>query len=240
MKILITNDDGIEAAGIAKLTEWARTLGEVTVVAPKTEQSAKSHGIDLRHPFEVKKSTLFGDIRAFSVASTPADCVRFAMIGLGEKFDLVLSGINRGFNLGTDIVYSGTVGAAFEAVSLGARAIAVSTAPDTLTEALEHLEKAYAFITENGLFSYASLYNVNIPSGAKGIVIARQGEIYYSDHFVACGEDLYRQEGYLAYTPSNDLTLDTDAVMAGYITVTPLTLDRTDFAAYERITGLKK
>ena len=98
MRILITNDDGILAPALPHLVEWAKKLGEVMVVAPKVEQSGKSHAIDFTRPIEIKKVDLFGDVVAYSMDSTPADCVRFAVLGLKEKFDLVLSGINRGFN----------------------------------------------------------------------------------------------------------------------------------------------
>lgn len=235
MKILITNDDGIEAEGIARLVTWAKTIGEVTVVGPKVEQSAKSQAIEFHRPIEAKKSDVFEGIRCFSVDSTPADCVRFAFIGLQETFDLVLSGINRGFNLGSDILYSGTVGAAFEAVNFGTKAISFSAAAGTLEQAATKLDTVYSFIMEHHLFNHSSLYNVNIPLEDKGIRIVKQGRLYYSDHFISLGNDLYNQKGYLAYTPSGDLTLDTDALMAGYITVMPLTTDRTDISAYEAI-----
>ena len=106
MKILLTNDDGIGAKGISVLANWAKRLGEVTVIAPKSEQSGKSHGINIHSEMEIKAVDFPGAARAFAVDSTPADCVRFALLGLGEKFDLVLSGINCGLNIGTDIVYS--------------------------------------------------------------------------------------------------------------------------------------
>ncbi|MDY5355805.1 MAG: 5'/3'-nucleotidase SurE, partial [Eubacteriales bacterium] len=138
MKILLTNDDGIGARGIRVLCDFAETLGEVTVVAPKTEQSAKSHGINIHSEMEIKEVDFPGAVRAFAVDSTPADCVRFALLGLGEKFDLVLSGINCGLNIGTDIVYSGTVGAIFEAAAEGVPAVAVSTQSDYLDGVESH------------------------------------------------------------------------------------------------------
>ena len=121
MKILITNDDGIQSQGLRIVANWAKKLGDVTVCAPKFEQSGKSHSIDIHNPFEVQKVDYADDVRAYSVDSSPADCVRYGVLALGGEFDLVLSGINRGFNLGVDIVYSGTVGAAFEAAYFGIR-----------------------------------------------------------------------------------------------------------------------
>jgi 5'-nucleotidase len=152
MRILITNDDGIGAPGIRVLAEWARGLGEVTVIAPKTEQSGKSHAIDFTRPIEIKKVEYMEGVTAYSMDSTPADCIRFAHFGLKEEYDLVLSGINRGFNLGKDIVYSGTAGAIFEAGRLGINAIAFSTHPKSFDSAAKYLDKAYGFITDNNLF----------------------------------------------------------------------------------------
>ena len=89
MKILITNDDGIDNVGIRLLAKWAITLGEVTVVAPKVEQSAKSHAINITGGIEIKKVPFIDGVEAYSMDSTPADCVRFGILGLKEKFDLV-------------------------------------------------------------------------------------------------------------------------------------------------------
>ena len=124
MRILITNDDGISAEGIRVLCQWAKTKGEVTVVAPKVEQSGKSHAIDFTRPIEIKRVELMDGVEAYSMDSSPADCVRFAVLGMMGKFDIIFSGINRGFNLGKDIVYSGTAGAIFEGGRLGIPGIA--------------------------------------------------------------------------------------------------------------------
>lgn len=239
MKILITNDDGIEALGIKLLVEWAKKHGEVTVVAPKVEQSGKSHGIELSHPIEVlDRSDLYG-VEAFSVDSTPADCVRFGILGLKRSYDLVLSGINRGANLGKDIVYSGTVGAIFEAVALNHKAIAFSTFPETLHEASVHLDAAYNFITENKLLDLNPIYNVNIPPVAKGVKITCQGASYFADEFVPIGNNLYSQRGY--YTPDSDqnnIELDAVAVNHGLISVTPMQNDRTHILTYNKVKNL--
>mgnify|MGYP002706728029 FL=1 len=183
MKILLTNDDGIGAKGISVLANWAKRLGEVTVIAPKSEQSGKSHGINIHSEMEIKEVDFPGAERAFAVDSTPADCVRFALLGLGEKFDLVLSGINCGLNIGTDIVYSGTVGAIFEAAAEGVPAVAVSTQPDYLDGVGDHLDRVCDFFVKHGLLSHSSLYNVNIPKDAKEILFTRQGGRYYNDTF---------------------------------------------------------
>jgi 5'-nucleotidase len=111
MRILIANDDGMHASQLVPLIQWARKLGDVTVAVPKYEQSAKSHSIEIHKSFEAKEVELEPGVTVWAVDSSPADCVRFAVIGLGLQFDLVISGINRGLNIGSDIMYSGTVAA---------------------------------------------------------------------------------------------------------------------------------
>ena len=239
MKILLTNDDGIGAKGISVLANWAKRLGEVTVIAPKSEQSGKSHGINIHSEMEIKAVDFPGAARAFAVDSTPADCVRFALLGLGEKFDLVLSGINCGLNIGTDIVYSGTVGAIFEAAAEGVPAVAVSTQPDYLDGAESHLDRVCDFFRKHNLLSYSSLYNVNIPKDAKDILFTSQGGRYYNDTFEKTGDFSYRQRGMCVHNDQKNFTLDTDAALNGYISVTPITLDRTDYKVLSEISKLK-
>ena len=175
MKILITNDDGIQAAGLIPLVKWATKLGQVTVAAPKVEQSGKSHSFEIRNPFEVKQVQLAPDVTIWSVDSTPADCVRIAVLGMKMEFDLVISGINRGLNIGSDIMYSGTVAAASEGVNLGIPSVAISTTWANYPTATEKLDEILAYFREHDLFSIHTLYNVNIPTETKGIRITHQG-----------------------------------------------------------------
>ncbi|MBQ9121389.1 MAG: 5'/3'-nucleotidase SurE [Clostridia bacterium] len=236
MRILIVNDDGIHAPGIRYLAEWAKKLGEVTVIAPKIEQSGKSHSIDIIDPFEIKQVDFFPEVTAYRVDSSPADCSRFGILGLKKAYDLVLSGINNGYNMGRDIVYSGTVGAVFEACGLGAKnAIAVSTCPSNLDHAIEHMDRVYDFIVKNDLFSHNSIYNVNIPPEAGEIYITRQGGAYYSDDFIHQGGDFYKQCGKMVFNDQNDLTLDTDTVLRGNISITPLTIERTNVDVFRTL-----
>jgi len=238
MNILITNDDGIFAPGIRALAEWAKTHGTVTVVAPKTEQSGKSHGINIVTPFACERVDLLPGVEAWAVDSTPADCVRFAVIHLRGQYDLIFSGINRGYNVGVDILYSGTVGAIFEAATHGMTAIAVSTRSVTdPADIVGRMDDVWDFITAHQLLGHHTLYNVNIPPQAQGIRVTAQGGAYYADSFVETENGLYWQKGYLQYTAPEtpDLTLDTDAVMHGYISLTPLTANRTDRTVYESI-----
>lgn len=236
MRILIVNDDGIGAAQLAPVMKWCRRLGEVTAVVPKYEQSGKSHGIEIHKPFEAKQVELEPGLTVWAVDSTPADCVRFAVLGLNMEFDLVISGVNRGLNIGADIMYSGTVSAACEAVNLGIPAIALSTPPEYYHRATAHLDQVFAYIQEQDLLAKNNIYNINIPAEPKQILITRQGGPYYSDDFKPIGNDLYRPCGKPIWQDRQDNTLDTDATLHGYISITPLTVDRTNWAVYRQLT----
>ena len=236
MRILVTNDDGVYASQLLPLVRWCQKLGEVTTVVPKVEQSGKSHGIEIHKPFEAKQVELAPDVTVWAVDSTPADCVRFAVLGLGLQFDLVISGVNRGLNIGSDAMYSGTVGAACEAVNLGIRAIALSTPPKYYDHATDHLDRIFDYVWERDLLSVNDIYNINIPADPGEIRITRQGGPYYSDDFPAIGNDQYRPTGKPIWVDRNDDTLDTDATMHGYITITPLTIDKTNYEVYRKLT----
>ena len=234
MKICITNDDGIRSEGLQRLVQWAQKLGEVYVYAPKVEQSAKSHAVEIHKPFEAKTDEVPGAVKAWAVDSTPADCVRFAVLGQHEHFDLVISGINRGLNIGQDIMYSGACSAAMEAVALGINALALSTEPQTFDDAVAQLDSVWAYITEHDLYGKARLWNVNIPLNTTGeIRITRQGGPYYSDDFAPEGNDMYRPMGKEIYAPAAHSEFDTDCVLRDRcISLSPLTVDRTDWKAY--------
>ena len=236
MRILVTNDDGINASQLLPLVRWCQKLGEVTTVVPKVEQSGKSHGIEIHKPFEAKQVELAPGITAWAVDSTPADCVRFAVLGLGMQFDLVISGVNRGLNIGSAAIYSGTVGAACEAVNLGIQAIALSTPPKYYDHATDHLDRIFDYVKERELLSLNDIYNINIPADPSEIRITRQGGPYYSDDFPYIGDDLYRPTGKPIWEDRQDDTLDTDATMHGYITITPLTIDKTNYEVYRKLT----
>ena len=235
MKILITNDDGIQALGLKLLVEWAKKLGEVTVVAPKTEQSGKSHAIEFKQPVEIKKVPFDGVTAAYAVDSTPADCVRFAFLGLKTTYDLVLSGINCGVNVGADVVYSGTVGAIFEASRLSVPSIAFSAFPDGQEEAAKYLDGVYAYIVDNNLFKETPIYNVNIPKNPQGLRMTYQGSPYFSDRFELVEGDMYMQAGeQISDACPDDLDRDTVAIHKNIISVTPLLATRTDLKVYEK------
>ena len=238
MRILITNDDGIESPVLPLLVDRAARLGEVTVVAPRHEQSGKSQTIEFKNAVEIRRVPLASAARAYAMDSTPADCVRFAVTGLRTTYDLILSGINCGYNLGDDIAYSGTVGAVLEGARYGIRGIALSTDPDYLMNSPAHLDALLAWFEENRLLEKNDLYNVNIPPKANAFRITRQGGVFYTDDFITQGPDLYLQIGEPLKRPYNDLTLDIDATLNGYVSVTPLTASRTALSVFEELKHL--
>ena len=233
MKILVTNDDGVEAPGIAALADALKPLGEVTIVAPATEMSATSHALTLTRPLRV---TPRGE-GVFAVDGTPTDCVYLAIYHiLGRDVDLVVSGINWGVNLGDDITYSGTVAAALEGTLLGCPSFAVSLERSKPM----HYDRAAAFaatlarrVLDDGLPPQVYL-NVNVPAREiVGVQLARQGKRIYHDGVAAEpgeeGETLYRIGGY----PEWELSQGSDiaSFRAGHITITPLRVDQTDDGA---------
>lgn len=240
LKILITNDDGIYSEGIKLLVEAAKSLGEILVVAPKTEQSAKSHGIILRKEIEVKKINHFDRIEAYYVDSTPADCVRYAYYGLKYDFDILLSGINRGYNVGYDIMYSGTVAAAFEASSMGKIAVALSSDSKSFTGAIKYLPKVYEYFKQNGLLAKWNLYNVNFPICPQGIRITEQGGCNFTTYFLDSKEGKIQDGDDITNSRKDNIYLDTACVRNDYVSITPLTHIRTQKEVYEKIKTLNK
>ncbi len=241
MRILCTNDDGIEAAGLARLVEAAEPLGEITVVAPDREQSATSHSLTLHHPI---RPIARGE-RRFQVDGTPTDCVMLAVEALmPERPDFILSGINHGQNMGEDVLYSGTVAAAMEGLSLGIPSIALSfaggdlrTDVSMLSEQIEVLRKLLEHILALAPFPVDTLLNVNLPplTGAdiKGVRLTRLGRRVYSDSLTPMQDPWGRQiywigGGSIAWTGEADS--DFRAVQEGYISITPLHLDLTHHA----------
>lgn len=234
-RILISNDDGINSEGIHKLREALNGLGEVYVVAPDRDQSAVSHSLSLFRPLRLDQISEF----VYSVDGTPTDCINLAINGIlrDKKPDLVVSGINKGENLGDDITYSGTVSAAMEGTLLGIPSIAISLVGRgdfNFDHALEHAQSISKYVLEKGL-PKDTLLNVNIPNippnEHKGIMITRQGKRLYDEPIVEKvdprGKKYYwiggDELGYVHIERS-----DIVAVNEGYISVTPITLDLTN------------
>jgi len=245
-RILVTNDDGIQAPGIGVLERLARQLSDdVWVVAPETEQSATSHSLTVRRPLRLRQL----DDRRFSVDGTPTDSV---VVGVGKvlkdrKPDLVLSGINQGANLGEDVIYSGTVAAAMEAALLGLPAIAVS-----LVRRGDHdyrwatAERVVPDVVRRicaGGFQRDMLVNINVPDcppeAVQGVRVCRQGRRDVETEVVEGvdpGGRPYVWIGDYMVDRSKDPATDLAAVREGYVSVTPLHFDLT---AHARLSALE-
>lgn len=242
-RILLTNDDGIDSDNLKGLTRWAAGRwphAELVVAAPLTQQSAKSQAILLEAPFAVTRREAYADsgVTAYAVDSTPTDCVRWAWSGLNYPFDFVLSGINRGFNVGTDILYSGTVSAMMEAgVSDDAiYAVALSTDFGDCPGALDALDFVFDYFAAQRLWEAGRLFNVNIPPHApKGVCITKQGDAFFKDRFEEVSPGRWQAVGYSIYENTLDMTSDRDTALSGYVSVTPMTTYRTDFDVYKKI-----
>jgi 5'-nucleotidase len=244
LRILVTNDDGFLAEGIRTLARAARNIGDVQIVAPDREQSATSHSLTLNNPLRVRD--VEKDVRC--VDGTPTDCVLLA-IGelLGEKPDFVLSGINHGPNLGDDVLYSGTVAAAMEGTMLGVPSIAFSYAGEdhenlpawdgVLAELLKQL-------IGRGDFPAETLLNVNLPpvppADVAGVRVTSLGRRVYENSRMRAVDPRGREYFWIGgggaprWWGSDES--DFRAVHSGYISVTPLHLDLTNYKLLEEIT----
>ena len=230
-KILITNDDGIFAPGIYALWEAMREIGDVTVVAPDTEKSAVGHAITITDPIRVERIHRLNGFEGFAVKGTPADCVKIAGRSLMKTPpDIVVSGINSGANVGSNIIYSGTVSAATEGTILGIPSIAISLNSikgGDMSASKKVAIKMVTKVIEKGLPD-GILLNVNVPNipenNIQGYKITKQGKLVFKDRFEKRedprGKFYYWMKGEII----NDTNSDTDgyAVQNNFISVTPI------------------
>ena len=245
MHLLLTNDDGVQADGLWALIRKACQVPEARVlaVAPDRERSASGHAISIHHPIEVWELPCdCPRARVFAATGTPADCVKLAIQGLMDSNpEFVISGINRGPNLGTDVFYSGTVSAAMEGALLGVKSMAVSVAAfenvDYSAAAEFAIEQACAAILDP---EWPRLVNVNVPAvppdGIAGVAVTRLGVQTYRDAFTKRTDPRGRDWFWLSGTLLDKEQLsDTDscAVRRNLISVTPLLTDLTDRAGIE-------
>lgn len=235
MRILITNDDGIEARGIRILIETAKKFGEVLVVAPESQQSGVSMGITLHSPMRISEYDGYEGVRAWTVGGKPADCVKVAFDYLKLDVDVVLSGINDGPNLGTDVMYSGTVAGASEALVFNIPSIAISTDFGCFDIAENETYGILCEIFKNYMPAKGKMLNVNFPSGeyrkSLGVRFTRQGSILYNATY-RYENGMYWQEGEIR-KQKNGLGTDVRAFEEGYTSITPLGIDRTDYKLLE-------
>jgi 5'-nucleotidase len=240
MRILVTNDDGYLAGGIQTLALAADKLGEVSVVAPDREQSATSHSLTLHYPLRVRRASETVQV----VDGTPTDCVMLA-IGelLDERPDFVLSGINHGANLGDDVLYSGTVAAAMEATILGIPAIALSHTGkdhDHLADWADVLSALLQQLMTRGDFPKETLLNVNLPPvrphQVKGVRVTTLGRRAYVGSLTRAADPNGREYFWIGGGESKwwgGPESDFRAIHEGYISVTPLHLDLTNYRLLE-------
>lgn len=243
MRILLTNDDGIYAKGIEVIYLALSAEHEVTVVAPETEQSAIGHAITWLNPLRVGMVHRNGSFFGYALSGTPADCVKIALRELlDQPPDVVVSGVNRGANVGVNLLYSGTVSAATEAAVLGVPSIAVSIAsfePVDFSAVTEFIPRLLGLIQKHGLPPGVSL-NVNVPDvparEIRGVRVTHQGETKISESY----DRRVDPRGHVYYWLCNsaviddpDPSADSSALSGNFISVTPIHHNLTRFEMLE-------
>lgn len=246
MRILCTNDDGYLALGVRVLASAARNFGEVTIVAPDREQSATSHSLTIHHPLRARRST----DGALVVDGTPTDCVILAVNELLDRRpDICLSGVNHGPNMGEDVLYSGTVAAAMEGVTLGVPSVAISFAGpasdlETLQTYREMLTRLVHRVVQVRAFPRETLLNVNLPAcgaaAVKGTKVTALGSRYFSESLTRMRDPWGREMfwiggGSIHWTGGEES--DHHAVADGYVSITPLHMDLTNYDLLETVRG---
>jgi 5'-nucleotidase len=245
MRILITNDDGIDSPGLRALADALAPLHEVAVIAPDRNWSISGHNRTMDRPLRVSERQIGHGYPAYQTDGSPADCVALAVLGfLPEVPELVISGINHGYNLGDDITYSGTVAAAMEGVISGLPSIAMSTDPVPTWP----IDVAAAFavrlvdqITKRGMASDI-LLNVNLPNlpqdQIKGVQITRLGKRIYEDKLIKRTDPrgrTYYWVGGSRVGSKREEGADVTAIEDGYVSITPIHLDLTNHALLETL-----
>ncbi|MDE6200879.1 MAG: 5'/3'-nucleotidase SurE [Clostridiales bacterium] len=241
MRILFTNDDGYDSIGLHAVADLFKSKHDIAVVAPDTQKSAASHSITLR-PNVLKCREVEGyDYKVYAVGGSPVDCLKTAVSLVFPKPDLVISGINNGRNLGSDVWYSGTVSAASDAAHLGFRAIALSfdnycATADEFKLCAEFVKKNIDLLTSIQL-PPKSLININFPKGRPvGVKVTKMNtQVTFMDEYVFLENNVVSPEGRRDYSALQD---DNDEYWCqrGYITITPLLMDRTDYSVLKAMT----
>lgn len=232
----MTNDDGILAKGLYHLAKGLAQEHEVFIVAPDRQRSACGHSLTIHTPIKYNQINLIPGIESYKTDGTPADCVKFGLAQLYKgKPDLIISGLNYGPNLGTDVCYSGTVSAAFEGKILGVKSIAVSITehePDEkiVLQAVEfikqNLEKFYNLETPE-----KTILNINYPhtTQVQGVKLASMGYNEYDDEYIkGTAVNMYWLKGKPIKHHKNSPDSDVELSRQGYITITPISFDLTD------------
>lgn len=235
MNILVVNDDGVKAEGIKLLVEKLIPYAKkIVVVAPSIEKSANSHALTIKEGLKLEKlEDIYDGVLTYSLSGTPSDCVVFAINQLKLDIDVVVSGINRGYNLGDDIVYSGTVAAAMEGLMKGKKAIAVSCRYDSF-EGSKHFDDAMNYILNSNLWNEKVVLNVNLPKISKGIRITHQTKSTYITRYEQRDDGLYHSICDKSNPLLDDEYGDIQTIKQEYISITPLTFNMTDVDIYNK------
>ena len=250
MNILITNDDGIYADGIIELAKSISKIANVYVVAPESQRSATGHAITIHSPIMVHKIDMGENIKSYAISGTPADCVKVGIEGLFKdiNIDLVLSGINNGSNLGTDVIYSGTVSAALEGFILNKPSIAISydevnVKREIYKDASKYVVNLIENIKDKLDLLNDCILNVNIPNTKiKGSKITKLGQRNYDNAMVEkinpFGQKYYWIGGKLMEL-DQDEDSDIACVKDGYISITPINIEMTNLRKFELLKDMK-
>lgn len=243
LRILVSNDDGIDSAGIHALVNSLKEIAEVTVVAPHTEQSAVGHSITMQTPLRVFEYHKDGKFFGYAVGGTPADCVKMGIRNLmTSPPDLVVSGINHGSNTAINIIYSGTVSAAREAAIMDVPAIAISITSHAVKDFSFPAKVAQMLVKEvheKGL-PLGTMLNVNVPNipeeKISGILVTKQGKSKWDDIYEKrvdpYGRNYYWLTGNLLEV-DHELDIDQAAIKNNYVSVSPIHFDLTDYKTFD-------
>jgi 5'-nucleotidase len=249
LKILVSNDDGIDSVGIFALVESLKEIADVTVVAPHKEQSAVGHAITMQTPLRVFEYHKNGKFFGYAVDGTPADCVKIGIRNLMQiQPDLVVSGINHGSNTAINIIYSGTVSAAREAAIMDVPSIAISVTSHTVMDFsfAAKVAKHLALEVHNKGLIKGTMLNVNVPNVPEneiaGILVTKQGKSKWDDIYEKrvdpYGRNYYWLTGNL-FELDHDIEFDQAAIKNNYVSITPIHFDLTDYRTYSDMKSWK-
>ena len=247
MNILITNDDGVYSPGLKILVEEASEFGDVYVAAPIEEKSGCSHSITVRSPIKIQKISILELAKeSYGIEGTPADCIKIAkQFLISSNIDLVLSGLNRGSNFGTDVIYSGTVAGAIEGYIHDIDSMAFSIDGSNIVS-YELSRKVVRDVIAEKIINKRDegrvLYNINIPNieikDFRGYKDTKLGKRFYHNEFLRrqdpWGNDYFWLGGEVQSIPLYDLEYDTAAVYHNFVSITPLNVDLTDFSLLKK------
>lgn len=246
--ILITNDDGYNSKGIKALINAVKNLGKILIIAPDSPQSGMGHAISVNKPIRCYKTNFFGSVEAYCCTGTPVDCIKMGLYLLKDKKpDLILSGINHGSNVSTNILYSGTMSAAVEGALSGIPSVGYSLTDYSENADFQYSEKIVQIISKKVIkegLKKGTCLNVNIPNikenQIKGIKVCRQGRAFWDDTFDhrkdPLGKDYYWLTGSFS---SKEQAIDTDInyLENNYVTIVPTQFDMT---CHDSVDDLKK